>query len=184
MFTLELLCKNGLAIYEKNYEKLDDFSIMKLLADFDKNSGFKRKDLDLEKTIKNINKQFKMNIKAILTVEDDPTIRSILSKYGERTGHYIEAVETAEEAEILVKKHPFLYNIVLLDKNLPGLDGVSFGIKLKEFSPQVKAFGITGDISSIDSEYALNHGFERILEKPITLDAFRNATGTNLKKVA
>jgi CheY-like chemotaxis protein len=183
MLTFEILCKNGLPIFEQSYETLDDFFIMKLLAEFDKSSGFKRKDIDLEKTIKKINKQYKLNIKAILTVEDDATLRSILSKYGERSGHYIEAVESAEDAEKLVRKHPYLYNIVLLDKNLPGLDGVSFGVKLKEFAPQIKAFGITGDIDSVDSEYALTHGFERIIEKPISLDAFKNATGL-IKKAA
>ncbi|MGB9606167.1 MAG: response regulator, partial [Bryobacteraceae bacterium] len=58
----------------------------------------------------------------VLVVDDEPGIRQSLCGVLEDEGYVAEAVETAEQALDQIRRQ--LYEVVLLDIWLPGLDGL------------------------------------------------------------
>jgi CheY-like chemotaxis protein len=184
----KLFNKTNQIIYSKEYFYNEKVLFSSFLNEF-LEQGLRLKDIDLSLSISTINHENHLSIKKILYVEDDTILSSVIKKFGEKAGHYINCVGSAEEALTLIQKYPNLFDIVLLDKHLPGLDGDEFGKKLKVYNHDVKIFLVTGDTSSLPSNI-LNLGFESIISKPFTFERFTNAVGVadhghnHIKKVA
>jgi len=102
----------------------------------------------------------------VLIVEDDISSRLYLNKILEKTGavlynagNGIEAVEMALAVSEI--------RIVLMDIQLPIMDGYTAARKIKESRPEVKiiaqtAYGMAGDMENI-----LDSGFDDYIIKPI-----------------
>ena len=58
----------------------------------------------------------------ILIVDDEPEMVQMLSRFLSRSGYEIIPAFTGEEAVASIKAHP---DIILLDINMPGMDGIS-----------------------------------------------------------
>lgn len=179
MSIFKLVSVSNQVIYNKLMNR-NDFCFMNLLKSFTKETGLDETIIDIESSIKLINKENNLDVKAILYVEDEGILRDITQTFGEKVGHYIKTVPTAEKAESIIKKNPNLYSIVLLDKHLPGVDGDDFAIKLKQFSPNVQVCIVTGDKLSVRKDFVSN-GIDRIIEKPLNFNIFKNTVGTNKK---
>lgn len=67
---------------------------------------------------------------SILVVEDDPSIRELLTINLEAAGHLVIQAESAEAAEAVIKAT--LPDLILLDWMLPGLSGPKFAARLRE----------------------------------------------------
>ena len=65
----------------------------------------------------------------LLIVDDEPGIRMLLKDYFEMTGYETWTAENGREAVELAKKQP---DLILLDINLPDLDGMSVCRKIRE----------------------------------------------------
>jgi len=59
----------------------------------------------------------------VLVVEDEKSLREGLKDTLERASYAVDAVESAEDAIEYMSVAPF--DLVVLDVNLPGMDGVS-----------------------------------------------------------
>lgn len=162
-------------IYSKEYYSQDKIQFSNFLTEFT-NEGLSLKTIDLSYSISIINQENHIHIKKILYVEDDTILSSVIKKFGEKAGHYIDCAFSAEAALDLIKKHPMFYDIVLLDKHLPGVDGDEFGKKLKDYNHDVKIFMVTGDTSSLPSNI-LSLGFESVISKPFTFERFTTTVG-------
>jgi len=66
----------------------------------------------------------------ILLVDDDPRVRDVLSRFLEREGYVTIPAVSGEEALERVADHP--PDLVLLDVQLPGIDGYTVCRVLKE----------------------------------------------------
>ena len=175
MKQFNLLDADGAILYSKSFEK-NDFSFMNFIEEFFNSTGLEIEDIDIQKSINNINNTNGLNIKSVLCIEDDEILRQVVEKYGILNGHFVMSAESSEEAEELFKRYPNLFSIVFIDKALPGLDGDAFSKKLKSFNKDIKAYIVTGDPSSVD-ESVKDCGVEEIIEKPFTYEIFSNTTG-------
>ncbi|WP_421655874.1 response regulator [Leptothermofonsia sp. ETS-13] len=103
----------------------------------------------------------------ILLVEDD----EVISKTLEKTlcnQHY--AVDVAADGEMgweLVKA--FTYDLILLDVNLPGLDGIRFCQQLRANHDETPVLLLTARSSSIDKVLGLDAGADDYVVKPFEL---------------
>ena len=59
----------------------------------------------------------------VLVVDDDPQIREMLQDYLSGHGFQVSIVESGEQMLEVVGNHPA--DLILLDLNLPGADGLS-----------------------------------------------------------
>jgi len=79
----------------------------------------------------------------VLIVEDDPNDALLEAKALERFGiKKIHSVDTAERALEVLSKEP--RDIVLIDYNLPGMDGLSLLERIRELQPGTRSVVVTG----------------------------------------
>ena len=104
----------------------------------------------------------------ILLIEDDADFSRPLAIGLRKTGYFVDVYESGESG--LYQAESFDYDLVLLDLNLPDLDGISICRRLKENAPDIL-------ICIISARDAINHrvegldtGADDYLVKPIHLE--------------
>lgn len=107
----------------------------------------------------------------VLLVEDNPMNRKLFRDILEIQFQVAEA-ETAEVARAWLEDH--VPDLILMDMQLPGMDGVTFTRLLKQ-DPRWKDLPIVGVSAHAlprDIEQALQAGCSEYITKPITDDPF------------
>ena len=102
----------------------------------------------------------------ILLVDDDEWIRDSLSLFFEAEGCNLLAFETAEEGMEAVKQQ--VYDIVISDYKLPGMDGLEFLRRVKEKQPNAFEILITAYANCEIVKEADEIGVKDIIPKPFT----------------
>lgn len=108
----------------------------------------------------------------VLHVEDNPENRALVRALLESEGYVvIDAEDGPAGIEAAIREEPAL---VLLDINLPGLDGYELGVMLRSFPAlsgtpivAITAYGMEGD-----RERSLVAGCDGYIRKPIDVDGF------------
>jgi signal transduction histidine kinase len=106
------------------------------------------------------------NSSRVLVVDDEPAIRSL---FGEalRQEFQVAIASTGEEALALIGDQP--PDVLLTDKNLPGMSGLELLRTAKQASPQMACILITGHSSPDSAVEALRLGAFDYLIKPCDL---------------
>jgi two-component system KDP operon response regulator KdpE len=104
---------------------------------------------------------------SVLVVDDEPSLRKTLLTSLIESGFDAEEAESGEEALRSVKVHPF--DLVLLDINMPGIDGVDTCRRLRELSPHAGIIMITVRDLDDDKVSALEAGADDYVTKPFKL---------------
>jgi len=105
--------------------------------------------------------------KKILIVEDDLSSRLYLNKILEKTEAVLLNAGDGKEAFELVEKDPDI-ELILMDIQLPVMDGYTSARKIREIRKEVKliaqtAYSFTGDMEDMAAS-----GFDDFLIKPIS----------------
>jgi DNA-binding response OmpR family regulator len=109
----------------------------------------------------------------VLLVEDDPDVAMLVRVLLERSGHAVEAVETAGAAIRALEERPL--DVVVLDLALPDGDGL-------QAMPAARAAGVPVLVASAHAgqdhvERALAAGAGEFVRKPFTRQALEAALG-------
>jgi two-component system, OmpR family, KDP operon response regulator KdpE len=104
---------------------------------------------------------------SVLVVDDDPAFRQGLRTSLRTSGYSTDAVRSAEEAIAYVRERPV--DIVLLDINMPGLDGVEACRRIRAVAPQTAIVMVTVRDAEDDKVVALEAGADDYVSKPFHL---------------
>ncbi|PIE79719.1 MAG: DNA-binding response regulator [Chloroflexi bacterium] len=106
-----------------------------------------------------------MNKANILVVEDEASIRQIVRTYLENAGFATSCVDNGPEALTLAREyHP---DLVILDLNLPGMDGIEVAARLRQES-EVYILMLTARSEERDRVAGLRIGADDYLTKPFS----------------
>jgi len=108
---------------------------------------------------------------AVLVVEDEATLAKNICSYLQRHGHDVRSAESAEQA--LAEMESFRPEAVVLDFNLPGMDGLQFLRHLLGVDPQVKIIMTTGHGNEQLAVDAMKAGAYDYLTKPLALEKLK-----------
>ena len=102
----------------------------------------------------------------ILIVEDDPSSKLYLNKILEKTGVILLNAGDGQEAIDIALENPDI-DIILMDIQLPVMDGYTSAEKIREFRENIiiiaqTAYGLMGD-----KEKIIDSGFNDFVIKPI-----------------
>ncbi len=100
----------------------------------------------------------------VLVVDDEPGMRDLLSRVLGDAGHAVSAVESGEEALVLLARERF--DVLVVDKNLPGIDGLSVLKLVRASQPALRAIMITAYPSEESDQKARALGVVAYIVKP------------------
>lgn len=105
----------------------------------------------------------------ILIVEDDLTTQEMARMVLENAGYRVSAARSAEDAERILRN--LWPDIVLMDRELPGMDGLEFTRRLKqaEETRGITVIAFSSRQSVIDNEMAVAAGSDGFVHKPFTV---------------
>ena len=108
---------------------------------------------------------------AILVVDDDERVRSLLSEALEEKGRRVLTAASGSEAlRVVTSTH---VNLVLLDLAMPGMDGVETFRQMRRTHPDLPVVIITAYPDSDLMARAMEIGPFTILQKPVDLHQLR-----------
>lgn len=106
--------------------------------------------------------------KRILIVDDEAKIRNILSLLLKDEGYKIKSVENGHKAmEVLDEFRP---ELILMDQNMPGMNGIETMMKIKERNPHYTIIILTAFGSISHAVDAVKKGAYDYIEKPFDND--------------
>ena len=103
----------------------------------------------------------------ILVVDDDDSIRDIVSKMLCRLGFEVSSADSAESGLALFLKNKF--DLVITDFSMSGMDGINLAYSIKEKSPSTQVILMTGHEKEAILSRIKDTAVDQTLFKPFTL---------------
>jgi DNA-binding NtrC family response regulator len=124
----------------------------------------------------------KINEARVLVVEDETRLRDLLLRAVTGWGFEAAAARSGEEA--LRLNDAQLFDIAILDLNLPGMDGLETLARLREKSTALQAIVLTGFASIDAARQAVHLDVVEFLTKPCHLGELEQALDRALRRMA
>jgi len=109
----------------------------------------------------------------VLVVDDEPLVRNVEAKYLEAAGHTV--VRAASGAEGLEKFRAEKFDVVVLDRAMPGMSGDQLAAAVKQLSADTPVIMLTGFGDLMDATGEMPPHVDVLLNKPITLVGLQEA---------
>lgn len=116
----------------------------------------------------------------ILIVDDDESIRKVLTAILQEEGYIVDTARSGREA--IEKAENNFYNLALVDIRLPDIEGTKLLSMMKETVPKMTKIIITGYPSLQNAVEAVNRNADRYLLKPLNMEELLKAVRDLLKK--
>jgi CheY-like chemotaxis protein len=107
----------------------------------------------------------------IAVVDDDPALLDTFSYLMKRAHYHADFFSEPTKALDKISQHPRHYQLLVVDINMPGVDGVEFSRRARAIAPDLPIIFITGGTSSEKRAEAMALGGKvTFLEKPFPLE--------------
>jgi two-component system NtrC family response regulator len=103
----------------------------------------------------------------ILFADDEPALQELMSLELPRMGHEVTVCPDGATACAALEKNT--YDCIIVDLDMPGMNGIQVIAKCKELSPETDAVVLTGKSTFDTAVQALRHGAVDYLTKPCKL---------------
>ncbi|WP_373771000.1 response regulator transcription factor, partial [Weissella soli] len=104
----------------------------------------------------------------ILMVEDNTSVSEMMSMFFKKEGWEATYVTDGNDAVLTFNAAPQSWDLILLDLNLPGLDGVQVAMKIREVSKLVLIMMLTARDTESDQVLGLEMGADDYVTKPFS----------------
>ena len=120
-----------------------------------------------------------MDSTRVLVVEDEPVNLDLLVENLEFEGYSVQGVSSGEEAWRLISENPEAFDVILLDRVMPDMDGIEVLRRIKGRSTPIQASVIMQTALSSDADIVegLKAGAYYYLTKPFTSQALLAIVG-------
>jgi PAS domain S-box-containing protein len=109
----------------------------------------------------------------ILVVDDEAVVRNIVGEYLKIDGHIVEAADSGHDG--LEKFRNSRFDLVLVDRAMPGMSGDQVAAVIKSTAPKVPVVMLTGFGSMMNAADEKPIGVDFIVGKPVTINTLRTA---------
>jgi len=119
----------------------------------------------------------------VLLVDDSRTIRNIQKKTFSQLGHE-DVLEAADGVEALQQIGQTRPDLVLIDWNMPNMDGITLVRKIRETDKALPLIMCTTEAEKSRVIEAIKAGVNNYLVKPFTPDTLKEKVEATMAKVA
>ena len=117
----------------------------------------------------------------ILIVDDEEGIRELLAEALATNGYDVVTVADGEEAVAWLERQTA--NVMFLDLNLPGMNGIELCKRIRSMHPVACIYAMTGYSSVFELTECRDAGFDDYFLKPLKLDVVREAAAHGFAKI-
>lgn len=112
---------------------------------------------------------------SIMVVDDEQSLSTLFNDFLTREGFDVVSFTNPLLALEHFKNNSNGFSLIITDLRMPGLNGIEFANKVREFNDQVKIFLTTAfDIQDLmDKPGYLNSNIDKVIQKPIRLHQLR-----------
>ena len=114
--------------------------------------------------------EFPRGTESVFVVEDEPSLRELLCHVLEQKGYRVQAASDGMEAVQSLASGKSPVDLMLLDMNMPGMDGIGVLKIAQNTHPGVKAIVLSGNLTAEAKAQFAQLGQEEFLEKPYKLE--------------
>lgn len=118
-------------------------------------------------------------VKRLLVVDDEVEICDFLKSFFEDRQYLVETAHSGVQA--LEKVRKFSPHIVLLDIQMPEMDGMKALKIIKQENPQIKVIMVTAVETQEKIEESMRLGADNYITKPLSLEYLENDVQEKLK---
>jgi len=111
----------------------------------------------------------------ILLVDDEDAVSSLVCEILQFHGHQVTTLANGRLAWEKLSAAPGTFNVLILDLNMPGLNGLELARRARDLPFDGLIFVMSGRLSETDRAEFQRLRVDRIIEKPFTLDVFVTA---------
>jgi len=122
-----------------------------------------------------------MSCKNILVVDDDKAILTLLKHTFSRAGYEVTTAEDGDTALTILQNKNI--QVMFLDLNMPGMNGVELCRTIKHNMPMSIIFAITGYASMFQLADCRDAGFEDYFTKPVSISLLIEVVEEAFKKI-
>lgn len=117
----------------------------------------------------------------VMVVDDSPALQKMTGNYLERQFLKVVYAKNGEEGLALLHEQPDI-KLILVDAEMPVMDGLTFTAKVREFRDQnsLGVVGISGSDTAEISAQFLKHGASDFISKPYSYDELTCRVNQNL----
>jgi DNA-binding NtrC family response regulator len=116
----------------------------------------------------------------ILVIDDDESVRKVLSTALEMKGYVVDTAQKGEEAAEKTREQS--YDLALIDIRLPDMEGTKLLAAMKETTPRMMKIIVTGYPSLQNAIEAVNKGADGYVVKPLDMEKLLKTIEEHLKK--
>ena len=109
----------------------------------------------------------------VLIVEDNQVNQKVVASFVKRMGLCYETADNGEEAVAMSQEKA--YDLVLMDIQMPGMDGYEATRRIRQRHPDVPVIAVTAAAMIEDERKSLAAGMNEHLSKPLMWDSFTQA---------
>ena len=118
----------------------------------------------------------------VLLVDDSVTIRSLQKKTFAQLGHS-DAMEAADGVEALKQIGETRPDLVMIDWNMPNMDGITLVRKIRETDKTLPLIMCTTEVDKSKVLEAIEAGVNNYLVKPFTTETLKEKVEATMAKV-
>jgi len=111
----------------------------------------------------------------ILVVDDEEVFREMLKDVLEYLGYEVLLAEDGKEGIEVFKTHQNRIDLVILDMNMPVMDGKEMFRELKKLAPGIKALLATGFALDGEVQELMDEGVTGFIQKPFRMEEIDTA---------
>ena len=120
--------------------------------------------------------------RCVLVIDDDPDMRHVLRDFLQRSGYRV--VEAANGREGIFAAESERIDVVILDKEMPGMNGLDVLSSFRHRNPRMPIIFITAFGGREDEDESRRRGAWLYIEKPFRLATVVDAVQSVLDKCA
>jgi PAS domain S-box-containing protein len=120
----------------------------------------------------------------ILVVDDEESVRVIMRSTLENFGFRVSTASDGAEAITLFRNPDALFDLALVDMQMPGLDGSKTIMALRHLRPDLPIVGASGLATSENRERAAANGVRHFLDKPFSVETLIRTVHVAMVKTA
>ncbi len=122
-----------------------------------------------------------MDQNTILIVDDEKAVVSLMEQAFSRAGFEVRSARSGEEALELLQQDRI--QVMFLDLNMPGMDGIQLCKAIRKDMPMAVIFAVTGYASLFELSDCREAGFDDYYKKPINIKTLVKTAENAFEKI-